>query len=94
MRTLFEAIRPVATEATWQSLARPALTPRESAVLCALFTHESRTELADALFVSVNTVKSQLRSLYAKLGVSTREQALARAVALGIAGDSDGDDAP
>ena len=95
-RAIFGAICPVATDSTWHALARPTLTPRETAVLQALFAHESRTDVADALFVSVNTVKSQLRSLYTKLGVSTREQALARAVALGIAGpgDAEQDEAP
>ncbi|MCI2956456.1 LuxR C-terminal-related transcriptional regulator [Agromyces atrinae] len=59
--------------------AIPALTERERVVLRALFTTSSVTEIAATLVVSVNTVKSQRRSLYRKLGVSTREEALARA---------------
>lgn len=60
------------------------LTRRERAVLDQLVAHSSVRALAQSLFVSPNTVKSQLRSLYRKLGVSTRDEALqvARAMAL------------
>lgn len=55
------------------------LTEREHVVLQALVTTSSTSEIAAALFVSVNTVKSQLRSLYRKLGASSRDEALRRA---------------
>ena len=35
--------------------------------------------MADELVVSVNTVKTHIRSIYAKLGVSTRREAVSRA---------------
>jgi LuxR family maltose regulon positive regulatory protein len=41
-------------------------------------------QIAQALFVSANTVKSQLKSLYRKLDVSTRPDAVARALSWGI----------
>ncbi|WP_293696354.1 LuxR C-terminal-related transcriptional regulator [uncultured Agrococcus sp.] len=66
----------------------PALTPRERDVLHALVTSENRAAVAEQLFTSVNTVKKQLRSIYQKLGVSSREAALARAIALGLIGAS------
>lgn len=62
--------------------AHPVLSPREAIVLQALAETASRAEIAERLFVSVNTVKAQLRSLYRKLGVTTRDEALARAAVL------------
>lgn len=61
---------------------RPALTPGELRVLRALVTHSSAAAIAAEFDVSRNTVKSQLRSLYRKLGCSSREEALRTAVRL------------
>jgi len=41
-------------------------------------------EMADALFISVNTVKSHLKSVYRKLAVSSRQAAVKRARELGL----------
>lgn len=41
-------------------------------------------EIGERLYISRNTVKSQLVSLYRKLGVSSRSEAVARADALGL----------
>ena len=41
-------------------------------------------EIGEALYLSPNTVKSHVRSLYRKLGVGSRQDAVARAVALGL----------
>ncbi len=41
-------------------------------------------EIADDLFVSVNTVKAHLRSIYRKLGVGNRREAVERARAQGL----------
>ena len=60
------------------------LTPRELAVLGSLFQTGSLAEIAGMHFVSVNTVKSQLRGLYRKLGVSGREDALREALRRGL----------
>jgi LuxR family maltose regulon positive regulatory protein len=56
-----------------------ALSEREQAVLALLPSLLSAREIADELTVSVNTVKSHIRSIYAKLGVSTRRDAIRRA---------------
>ena len=65
------------------SLLRPAdvvhLSPRELVVLGMLAQTGSTAEIAEMLYVSVSTVKTQLRSIYRKLGVKSRSEALARA---------------
>jgi LuxR family maltose regulon positive regulatory protein len=53
------------------------LTGRERNVLRLLSTELTLREIAAELFVSYNTVKSQTRSVYRKLGVSTRAEAVA-----------------
>ncbi|WP_313544992.1 helix-turn-helix transcriptional regulator [Leifsonia aquatica] len=57
----------------------PTLSRRELEILFALTRCRTREELADQLQVSINTIKTQLRSVYRKLGVSSRGAALARA---------------
>ncbi|MBF4572982.1 helix-turn-helix transcriptional regulator [Herbiconiux sp. VKM Ac-1786] len=49
-----------------------ALTPREKAVLAALLEGQGTAAIAETLFVSPNTVKTQLRSIYRKVGVRNR----------------------
>ncbi len=56
----------------------PPLTLSELAVLRLLPSYLTNQEIADALFLSVNTVKTHLRSVYRKLGVTSRRAAIAR----------------
>jgi len=51
------------------------LTERESELLALLPSGMTNQELAAHLYVSENTIKTQLRHLYAKLGVNNRTQA-------------------
>ncbi|HSK25944.1 MAG TPA: LuxR C-terminal-related transcriptional regulator [Jiangellales bacterium] len=60
------------------------LTAREAAVLRLLPTRKSLRDIAADLFVSHNTVKTHTRSLYRKLAVSTREEAVGRARDAGL----------
>ena len=60
------------------------LTDRELIVLRYLPTMLKAGEIADELYVSVNTVKAHLRSVYRKLGVATRRDAVDRAKAAGL----------
>lgn len=66
----------------WIELVR--LTDRESAVLHHLVAAPTREAIATALQVSENTVKSQMRTLYTKLGTSSRPVAIRRARELGL----------
>lgn len=56
--------------------ARPSLTSGELRVLNALPAQRSTAIMASTFHVSPNTVKSQLRSIYRKLGCSTRDDAI------------------
>src|SRR5262249_34512058 len=53
------------------------LTPRELVVLERLNHRGSYNEIARELFVSTNTMKTHVRNVYAKLGVTNRGSALA-----------------
>jgi LuxR family transcriptional regulator, maltose regulon positive regulatory protein len=64
-------------------LADP-LNERELTVLRFLPTNLSATEIGNELFLSVNTVKTHMRKLYAKLDVHTRAEAVERGRALGL----------
>lgn len=64
-----------------EARALPKLTGRERVVLSALVSGASLTEVASELSVSPNTVKTQLRSIYRKLGVAGRNEAVALALA-------------
>jgi DNA-binding NarL/FixJ family response regulator len=64
--------------------ARHGLTQRESEVLSLMVTGLSNRGIAGRLVVSDETVKSHLRSIYRKLGVSDRTAAVATALREGI----------
>jgi LuxR family transcriptional regulator, maltose regulon positive regulatory protein len=60
------------------------LTPAELRVLQYMPTHLSFSEIAAAVFVSANTVKTQAQGVYRKLGVSSRREAVDEARKLGL----------
>ncbi|GEA88962.1 LuxR C-terminal-related transcriptional regulator [Cellulomonas sp. 179-A 4D5 NHS] len=72
-----------ATRTLITPLAEP-LTRRERVVLAELSEDVTLEEIAARLWVSRNTVKSQVRSAYRKIGVSTRAEAVAWARAAGL----------
>jgi LuxR family maltose regulon positive regulatory protein len=74
---------PAAEALRAESLREP-LTESEIRVLRHLPTNLSKREIADELYVSLNTVKTHVKHLYAKLDVRTRRQAVERARELGL----------
>jgi LuxR family maltose regulon positive regulatory protein len=65
------------------ALAEP-LSKRELEVLPLIAEGLTNEEIAARLFLSLHTVKVHARNIYAKLAVTNRTQAVARARALGI----------
>src|SRR5690348_11119716 len=61
-----------------------SLTAAELRLLPMLATHLSFAEIAGELFLTRNTVSSQAMSIYRKLGVGSRSQAVARSRELGL----------
>ena len=55
------------------------LTPRELEVLHLIAAGKSNGEIAGAMVVAVSTVKAHINSIFGKLGVTSRTQALVRA---------------
>jgi len=64
----------------------PPLSPAELRLLPYLQTHLTVPEIAARLFVSRNTVRSEVASIYRKLGVSSRSDAVRHATAAGLFG--------
>ena len=63
-----------------------SLTTAELRLLPLLATHLNFAEIGERLYVSRHTVKTQAVSIYRKLGVSSRSQAVQRAQQLGLGG--------
>ena len=61
-----------------------SLTGAELRLLPFLATHLMFPEIASRLFISRNTVKTEAVSIYRKLGVSSRSEAIERAVEVGL----------
>ena len=72
------------------SVAAESITDRERDVLRCLVHGISSTEaIADELYISQKTVKNHLASIYEKLGVNDRAQAVVEAMRLGLDRDWD-----
>jgi len=63
---------------------QPRLSAREQDVLAQLVSLSNLGEIAEDLAVSVNTVKTHVRSIYEKLGVNARRNAVLAALERGI----------
>jgi DNA-binding NarL/FixJ family response regulator len=63
------------------------ITDRESEILALITQGKSNAEVATLTYLSPNTVKSYIRSVYRKIGVDSRTQAVLWGVANGFAPD-------
>jgi DNA-binding NarL/FixJ family response regulator len=61
------------------------LSPREVEVLALVTQGMSNQDIADRLFLTINTLKSHIRQAYKKIGVSSRSQAVAWCMQHGFA---------
>jgi LuxR family transcriptional regulator, maltose regulon positive regulatory protein len=71
-----------------EMLGLSSLTTAELRLLPLLPSHLSLAEIGERLFISRNTVKTHLISLYRKLGVSNRRETIARMHELGLIGEA------
>jgi DNA-binding NarL/FixJ family response regulator len=69
-----------ASQGSWPG-SQWGLTARESETLALLAVGMANRGIAEALFVSENTVRTHLKAVFRKLAVTSRSQAVARAVA-------------
>jgi LuxR family maltose regulon positive regulatory protein len=81
----FRAVLASAKAAAGAAAVLP-LTPAELRLLPYLQTHLTAEKIAERLFISVHTVKTEVRAIYRKLGVSSRNEAVQKATAVGLLG--------
>lgn len=67
-----------------QAMKNLHLTEREQEVLRWLVQGAANEEIAQALYVTVATVKAHLTAIFTKLGVTSRTQAIIKALKLGL----------
>jgi LuxR family maltose regulon positive regulatory protein len=79
-------VRNILDASSVDGVSGPPLTPAELRLLPYLQTHLSYPEIGARLFVSRNTVSTEISSIYRKLGVSSRTAAVERATAIGLLG--------
>lgn len=83
-RVIAPALLPLLVGAVTTGEDEGGLTRKEREVLARLADGMSNREIAKALYITPATVKTHLAHIYMKLGATNRQEALARAVALGV----------
>jgi LuxR family transcriptional regulator, maltose regulon positive regulatory protein len=88
--TLVDEVRDFRNIFASSAITKPAgplpLTPAELRLLPYLQTHLTADRIAERLFLSGHTVKTEIKAIYRKLGVSSRNDAVKRAAAIGLLG--------
>jgi LuxR family maltose regulon positive regulatory protein len=88
--TLIDEVREfrgvLASRAAPNAIGVVPLTPAELRVLPYLPTHLTADKIAERLFLSGHTVKTEIKAVYRKLGVSSRNDAVQRAMEIGLLG--------
>jgi LuxR family maltose regulon positive regulatory protein len=79
-----EAVGPVEALAKDGSALVDPLSERELEVLTLLGSDLGGPDIARHLFISLNTLRTHTKSIYAKLGVSSRREAVRRGRELGL----------
>lgn len=74
-QTVLQVLTNSAPHSTPESPLLESLSAQEQRVLALLVAGRSNPEIAEALIVSINTVKGHVKSLYRKLGVMNRREA-------------------
>ena len=72
------------TETSESGASEPVTSVTSSEVLLLMRRGGTNKDIAAARFVTPGTLRSQIKTLYRKLDVSTREEALARAAELDL----------
>ena len=81
---VFEGLAPRESASGSPQDVLDELTDAEARVLRYLPTNLTAGEIANELYVSVNTIKTHMRHIYAKIGAHRRSDAVARAHSLGM----------
>ena len=84
LMTSVERLRQARLAPTSRSQLLGALSPRETDILHLIAHGLSNKEIARRLDIGPETVKSHLKSVFTKLGVERRSQAVSRAQTLGL----------
>jgi LuxR family maltose regulon positive regulatory protein len=84
LRAHLDELKSMVQDAPAAAPGMSTLTTAELRLLPLLATHLSFPEIGERLYVSRHTVKSQAISIYRKLGVSSRSEAVSRAGDLGL----------
>jgi LuxR family maltose regulon positive regulatory protein len=82
-----EEFRVLADKAATEAAGPSPLTPAELRLLPYLQTYLTASGIAELLFISSHTVKAEIKSIYRKLGVSSRNEAVQKALSIGLLGN-------